>query len=445
MNIKEEAKKFAIEAHMGQVRKNEPDKPMIMHPINTGNILKQYGFDDNVIAAGYLHDVVEDTSYSIEDIRELFGDDIANLVLGNTEPDKSLSWEDRKKHTISNVKNLSLREKAIVCADKISNLEDLSLIFRKSGKRDFSRFNRGEEQQKWYYNSIYESLIFNEDKNFPMFLRYKELVDSLFNYSDSKNFKDKIFSNDLDYYDKLKMLHACKEELFKLKSLCNMSHPFIIEFTGTPRTGKTSIIHNLSDFFKKGGFSVDVIEEFTTSSYYKNELKNSYSNLSRGERNIQIVEEVFRQLLLAHGSHNDIVLIDRSLNDRQIWNYNCFLDGAIDSELFDKLKRKYSTLSREMIDFLVATYADSFVSLKRDYVNSLALEDRSFLNINNIDSYNSSLNELHELFEKSVDSYLFVDTINMSVRDTSLVVCDNVMKSMRKKYIKQFKIDNDIK
>ena len=128
MNIKEKAKEFAIKAHMGQVRKNEPDKPMIMHPINVGDILSLYGFDDNVVAAGYLHDVVEDTPYTIDDIRQLFGDDIANLVWGNTEPDKCLSWEERKMHTIESIKNLPLRNKAIVCADKIIRLAYMSVM-----------------------------------------------------------------------------------------------------------------------------------------------------------------------------------------------------------------------------------------------------------------------------------------------------------------------------
>ncbi|HHW69587.1 MAG TPA: HD domain-containing protein, partial [Tenericutes bacterium] len=106
MNILEKAKKFAIEAHKGQVRKSEPDKPMIIHPINVANILKEYGFDENVIAAGYLHDVVEDTKYTNDDIKEMFGEDIESLVMGATEPDKSLSWYERKKHTIENIKEI---------------------------------------------------------------------------------------------------------------------------------------------------------------------------------------------------------------------------------------------------------------------------------------------------------------------------------------------------
>ena len=111
MNIKEKAKEFAIKAHKGQVRKNEKDKPMIMHPISVAELLEEYGYDDNVVAAGYLHDVVEDTKYTIEDIEKEFGKDIASLVMGASERDKSLSWEERKQHTIDETKILPLRNK----------------------------------------------------------------------------------------------------------------------------------------------------------------------------------------------------------------------------------------------------------------------------------------------------------------------------------------------
>ena len=163
MDIVEQAKLFAIKAHFNQVRKSEKDKPMIIHPIDVGNILKQYNFDDNVISAGILHDVIEDTKYTKEDILNLFGEDILSLVLGDTEIDKSLSWEERKKYTIDTVKNLDLRHKAICCADKISNLEDMMILFEKNGKYDFSSFKRGFEEQKWYFTHLYESLIYNEE------------------------------------------------------------------------------------------------------------------------------------------------------------------------------------------------------------------------------------------------------------------------------------------
>ena len=248
MNLKEKAKIFAVDAHRGQVRKSETDKPMIMHPISVGMLLEEYSYDEAVVAAGYLHDVVEDTKYTIEDIKTEFGEDVANLVIGASEPDKSLSWEERKKYTIEETKKLPLRNKLVICADKINNAEDITLTFQKSGKMDFSAFNRGEEQQKWYYTSMYESLIYNEDEQLPIFIRLKNAIDNLFMEKEDLYLRDTIFNDNLIYYEKLKRVHAQKVELQRLKKLCQLPKPFVIEFSGTPRTGKTTTINNLYDF-----------------------------------------------------------------------------------------------------------------------------------------------------------------------------------------------------
>ena len=201
MNIKDKAKEFAINAHKGQIRKSDKEKPMIIHPINVADILSEYGFDDNVVAAGYLHDVIEDTKYTKEDLLKAFNEDILSLVLGDTEKDKSLSWEERKIETINIVKDLDLRHKSIVCADKISNLEDMRIIFETRGEKDFSAFKRGYEKQKWYYTEVYNSLICNEDKNYPMFARLKLLIDDVFDNNKHDDLERKIFEGKEEEYD----------------------------------------------------------------------------------------------------------------------------------------------------------------------------------------------------------------------------------------------------
>ncbi|MBQ6495056.1 MAG: HD domain-containing protein [Bacilli bacterium] len=445
MDLKEKAKIFAINAHMGQIRKSEPDKPMIIHPISVGMLLEEYGYDEAVVAAGYLHDVVEDTKYTIEDIKREFGDEVANLVMGASEPDKSLSWEERKAHTIEETKKLPLRNKLVICADKINNLEDLMLKFQKSGNRDFSAFKRGEEQQKWYYTSVYESLIYGEDENLPIFKRLKNVLDIVFAEKEDLYLRDTIFDDNREYYEKLKKLHAQKVELQKLKALCALSKPFVIEFSGTPRTGKTTTINNLYDFFKKGGFNTTIIEEFTTSRYYKEVFKQKYKDVSSTESNMAIIEEVTRQLEEALNSGKEIILIDRSINDRQIWNYRRYIRGDMPEELYVESREKYSELSRKLIDFLVITYAEPLISLKRDYNSSLALEKRNFLNIDNLNEYNRSLRDLQELFETSVEDSILLDTSSMGMDEVSVEIASQIMPAMRKRYIKSFKQKYNLK
>lgn len=438
MDIKEQAKLFAVKAHMGQVRKSEPDKPKIMHTISVGNLLQYYGYDDNVVAAGYLHDVDEDTEYTIRDIESLFGSDVAALVMGASEPDKSLSWEERKSHTIKEVKNLSFRNKLVVCADKINNLEDLLITFLKNGKKDFSAFKRGEEQQKWYYESVYESLVYPDYADLPIFKRLKNVIEYVFEEKEDLFLKNTIFGDNQAYYEKLKQLHAKKVELERLKALCDLDRPYVIEFSGTPRTGKTTTINNLCDFFKKGGFSVKVVEEFTTSKYYKETLKDEYKKVSTKEKNVKILNQIYEQLKNSISSNCDIILIDRSINDRQIWNYELYNKGEMEEDFYLNLRDKYSAISKEFIDFLVITYTDALTSLKRDYNSSLSLESRSFLNVSNIEEYNNSVLALKDLFDKSVDNVLLFDTTMTDSNAVAIESASLIMDDIRKKYIKSF-------
>lgn len=221
MNQKEKAEVFAIKAHDGKFRKADPEKPYVIHPIDVANKLKAYGFGDDVITAGYLHDVVEDTKYSLEDIENLFGKHVASLVKGASEqskidktakgPKKEASWEERKQETIDRIKGLDFEHKAVACADKISNLEDITTLSGKIGGPNFSSFKRGFEKQKWYYDNLYQSFIYGCDENLEMFQELKKLIELLFYTPFSKDY--------------LSVLSYKKQELLKLRSIFDTKSP----------------------------------------------------------------------------------------------------------------------------------------------------------------------------------------------------------------------------
>lgn len=164
---------FATKAHTGQKRKQE-DIDMIFHPFTVGMILQRNGCDEDIVAAGILHDVVEDTQYTFDDIERSFGKQIRNYVYDASEPDKSLPWKERKEHTIEWIKKAPLGSKLIVASDKISNLEDALRNIKKYGQDDV--LARNPEEQKWYYVNVYKSCIENLDKNHPIFKRYENVL-----------------------------------------------------------------------------------------------------------------------------------------------------------------------------------------------------------------------------------------------------------------------------
>lgn len=436
MDVIEKARIFAVKAHYGQVRKSNPDKPMIIHPIDVANILEEYGFDENVISAGYLHDVVEDTEYTIDDIEKEFGLDIASLVVGDSEPDKCLSWEVRKQHTIDVIKGLDLRHKAIVCADKISNLEDMRILFEIKGEYDFSAFKRGFDSQKWYYTEVYNSLIYNSDENHPMFIRLKKLIDYVFNDKKDDNYlKEIIFKDNIDEYNKLNKIHYRKKEIYKLKNVLMWNKPYVIEFTGTPRTGKTSLINNLNDFFSKKGFNISILEEFTTSEKYKKNiyplLKDKYKNVV----NTEISKYVLNELDDTINKNVDIIMVDRSLFDRLIWVDRLYLKDGMSINEYEKYKKEYIPLIRDKINIIISMYTDSMTSLKRDYNANLSLEQRRFLNEDNINEYNQSLFNMQKLVKDKGINFNLVDTTNRNQREISFDVIDIILNDMRSFYL----------
>lgn len=440
MNIKEKAKEFAILAHKGQVRKSDKEKPMIIHPINVGLILEEYEFDDNVVASGYLHDVIEDTKYSEEDILKIFNEDITSLVVSASEMDKTLSWEERKQRTIDSIKNLDLRHKAIICADKINNLEDLIILKEINGKLDFSNFNRNFDSQKWYYENIYKSLINNVNETVPMYERLKYLYEYLFyDKKDDEYLKNVIFKDNISEYDKLLKIKYKVKELVKLNSVMQNKKPFVIEFTGTPRTGKTTIINNLYDLFTKAGIKVSMLEEFTTSKKYKKEIKPNLKNQYKKIVNFEIPRYVKEELECEIKKENDIILIDRSLFDRLIWVDRLHLKGELKKEEYEEYKKEYVPMIKNKIDIIIGTYTDATTSIKRDYKAYLSLEKRSFLNEENVNEYNTSLINMEKLSKKeNINFYLF-DTTNKSQRECTIDITNKILDCIKTKYIDELK------
>ena len=180
MDKVEKAIYFATKAHHGQNRKME-DVAMIFHPFTVGMILHKAGCSDDIVIAGLLHDVIEDTKYTKEDIEKRFGKKIADIVDGVSESDKSQPWKVRKQETIDYIKSASIEEKLVECADKINNLESIYIDLQREGEEVWKKFKRGREDQKWYHENVYESIVANTDKKHPLFKRQRELIKKIFN------------------------------------------------------------------------------------------------------------------------------------------------------------------------------------------------------------------------------------------------------------------------
>ena len=118
---------FAADKHRNQRRKDAAASPYINHPIALANVLvNEAGIvDERVLIAAILHDTVEDTETTAQELVRHFGQEIADIVLEVTD-DKSLLKAERKQQQIDHAPTISRRAKLVKLADKICNLRDLA-------------------------------------------------------------------------------------------------------------------------------------------------------------------------------------------------------------------------------------------------------------------------------------------------------------------------------
>lgn len=148
---------FATQKHASQTRKGT-NLPYIVHPLEVLQILYTMEADVEVMAAGVLHDTVEDTDTTLDEIRDIFGERVAELVASNTE-DKCKSWDERKQHTITALKDAEIDVKKLIFADKLSNQRSIARDYAQLGDELWTRFNAPKEKQAWYYSGIQDSLF----------------------------------------------------------------------------------------------------------------------------------------------------------------------------------------------------------------------------------------------------------------------------------------------
>ncbi|WP_373231764.1 HD domain-containing protein [Cohnella sp.] len=177
MTLIDQAIEFAAKAHRGQKRKGTKI-PYISHPYAVGMILQQAGCEEEIIISGILHDTLEDTKTTEEELLTLFGPAVLEIVKGCSEPDKGASWEERKQHTLDDLKDAPMSVRQVACADKLHNIRSIKSDLAKIGEEAWTRFKRGSESQRWYYTGLVESLGYTE--RFALLDQLQDEVDVVF-------------------------------------------------------------------------------------------------------------------------------------------------------------------------------------------------------------------------------------------------------------------------
>lgn len=185
MDILEEAIIFATEAHSGQVRKMA-NTPYILHPMEVASIIATMTDSRETMAAGLLHDTIEDCGVDPKVIKKKFGARVSALVQSETEDKMSErppheTWMERKEESLLMLENTKdIDVKILWLSDKLSNIRSFYREYRKHGYEIFSGLNQKDPaKQGWYYKTVAKSV--SELKGTAAYEEYVELVNKVFN------------------------------------------------------------------------------------------------------------------------------------------------------------------------------------------------------------------------------------------------------------------------
>lgn len=179
----EHAIRVAARAHRHDLRKGG-DIPYLSHSASVALLLERVGIsDDEIIAAALLHDVVEDTAVTIEDLARDFPANVVELVAGLSErkldaEGNRRSWHDRKRDHLEVVAAASFGVRAITLADKLHNLG--TMVFDlEQGEPVWARFNADREDILWYQQAMLTAADQGEPELQPLVAACQQFIERL--------------------------------------------------------------------------------------------------------------------------------------------------------------------------------------------------------------------------------------------------------------------------
>ena len=180
---------FAVRAHAGTERRGK-GFPYIVHPLEAVEIAATMTSDQELLAAAALHDTVEDTSVTIEQLRVEFGDRVASLVASETDTfqegvSEEASWHARKQAAIDRLARASRDAKIVALGDKLSNMRAIARDYAVQGDALWNLFRTSDPREhEWHYRGLADAL--RELHDTVAYQEFEELVNRVFTKKSQK-------------------------------------------------------------------------------------------------------------------------------------------------------------------------------------------------------------------------------------------------------------------
>ncbi|SFA76959.1 RelA/SpoT family protein [Clostridium frigidicarnis] len=249
---------LAAEAH--SIQKRESGEPYLVHPIEVACILAEMGMDTNTIVAGLLHDVIEDTHYSYDDIEDMFNEEVANLVDGVTKLGK-IQYKTKEEQQADNVRKMLLamtkdiRVILIKLADRLHNLRTLK----------FMPIEKQKQKAKETFD-IYAPLA----HRLGMSKIKWELEDLSFRYM-----------NPNEYYDLVKQIaeKRIEREAYTSNIINDLQERLLLSGIETDIEGRPKHLYSIYRKMTNKNKSIDQIFDLTAIRILVNNIKDCYAVL----------------------------------------------------------------------------------------------------------------------------------------------------------------------
>lgn len=173
---------FAVKAHQGMERKGK-GFPYIVHPMEAVCIVATMTNDQELLAAAALHDVIEDTDTTADDLKKEFGERVAILVEAESDDktggSKAETWHQRKQDTLDRLRNADLDIKIVALGDKLSNMRAIAHDYAVLGDELWNRFTvKDPAEHAWRYHALAEAL--NDLSDTDAYKEFHTLVNKTF-------------------------------------------------------------------------------------------------------------------------------------------------------------------------------------------------------------------------------------------------------------------------
>lgn len=174
---------FAVKAHANTERRGK-GYPYIVHPLEAVEIVATMTPDQELLAAAALHDTVEDTEVTVEQLRAEFGERVASLVADESDvmPEgmtEEASWHQRKQAAIDRLSKASHDAKMVALGDKLSNMRAIARDYDEIGYALWNRFHTNDpKEHEWHYRGLADALRELEDT--VAYKEFESLINKVF-------------------------------------------------------------------------------------------------------------------------------------------------------------------------------------------------------------------------------------------------------------------------